>query len=126
MPGGMMKTTPHSTVGYIKEREKFEFGETIKEVVVRVILDVQRNLEKITVNLDKNLPSIKAGKMPEYANAIDAIKKYYSAIQNKISSLNAPAGRVSGNESVGRYGMINHDIQHLPLKEIPWDMGDDE
>jgi|WetSurMetagenome_2_1015567.scaffolds.fasta_scaffold114206_2 hypothetical protein len=94
-----------------KEEAEFEDGEMVRGVVGKIILYVQSNLEKITVNLDKYLPSIEAGKMPEYVSAIEAIKKYYSAIQNKIDLLNGPMGRVSGKEPVGDYGEINHDIQ---------------
>ena len=71
-----------------KADKNYEEGEIVREGVVRAIQKVGNNLEVLTINLDNNLPHIKASKMPEYTEAKNAIERYQLAVQNKMDLLN--------------------------------------
>jgi hypothetical protein len=70
------------------EKKYFQEGEIVKKGAVRAIQRVGNNLDALTINLDRELPQIEAGKMPEYVEARNAIGNYKLAVQNKIDLLN--------------------------------------
>jgi hypothetical protein len=55
----------------------------VKGAVEGVALD----LEKIARKLSRDLPHIKADKLPEYNQALESIRNYKTALGNKINSL---------------------------------------
>ncbi|MEK6913114.1 MAG: hypothetical protein AABW47_00375 [Nanoarchaeota archaeon] len=65
-------------------RTMHDFAESVKKQVGRATFQITCSLENLVHVPNIHSLSLEAIKMPEYIEAIDAIKRYNSAIQKKI------------------------------------------
>ena len=78
-----------------EEKTKYRaMGEALFQGVKDNIGRIEKSLERLTDNLDEDVPEIKAGQMPEYVEALNAISRYEMAIGTKIDELNKKAGYI--------------------------------
>ncbi len=71
--------------------ENYGTVEITKRIVTQTVQGIGYDLEILTKRLDRNFPSIEAGKMKEYQQILDAVERYELAVQDKIDSLNKEA-----------------------------------